>query len=341
MIEVKLCRDPLAWDAYVESKPDAYHYHRWAWKGAIEETFGHSGYYLAASSGSRICGVLPLMAIKSHLFGDSLVSVPFFSYGGVLADDTESQSALLRKAEEIAREIDISHIELRQGSQITGEWRETSHKVTMEVQLPPKPDDLWKRISTGLRNKIRKAQKSDLRVEWGGPEAIKHFYPVFAINMRNLGTPVYPKSWFEAISRAAPGSVRVLSLWDGHTAVASAFLVAYRDVLELPWSASVPDSRKKYSHVLMYWTFLEWAIQNGFRSVDLGRCAPGGGTYEFKRHWVCVEKPLCWYHWTAPGVPVPDLRPDNKRFKIAVEVWKRLPLAVANQLGPRIVRALP
>ena len=341
MIEVDYCLNPNAWDRYVENKTDAYHYHRWVWKQAIEEAFGHSGHYLAATDGARISGVLPLVAIKSHLFGDSLVSVPFFSYGGVLADNDETQEALLKKASEVARKLGARHIELRQGQKMNGGWHETSAKVTMEVPLPAKADDLWKRISTGLRNKIRKAQKSDLRVEWGGPEAIDHFYPVFAINMRNLGTPVYPKSWFEAICRAVPGKVRVVSLWDGPTVVASAFLVAYRDKLELPWSASVPDSRKKYSHVLMYWTFLEWAIQNGFRCVDLGRCAPGGGTYEFKRHWICEEKPLHWYYWTAPGVPVPDMRPDNKRFKLAIEVWKRLPLAVANQLGPRIVRALP
>ncbi len=341
MIEVKLWEDPVSWDAYVEGNTESANYHRWRWQQVIESTFGHRGRYLAATDGGRICGVLPLVAIKSRLFGNSLVSVPFFSYGGVLADSDEARQRLLEKATDISRTLKTSRIELRQGPKTQCSWQETANKVSMEVPLPSTVDELWKRISTGLRNKVRKGQKSDLRVQWGGPEDIEHFYPVFAINMRNLGTPVYPKRWFEAIARAVPGCVRVLSLWDGQEAVASAFLVAYRGVLELPWSASVPDSRKKYSHVLMYWTFLEWAIQNGFRRMDLGRCTPGGGTYEFKRHFVCEEKPLHWYYWLPNGASVPELRPDNRKFKIAIEVWKRLPLAVANQLGPRIVRALP
>ena len=341
MIQVDIWKDPLAWDAYAESKPESYNYHRWRWQDVIQETFGHRGHYLAATDGGRICGVLPLVALKSRLFGDSLVSVPFFSYGGVLADTSEAHQRLLERAAEIAHTTKSRQIELRQGGEIDCSWHDSTGKVTMSVPLPAKTDDLWKRISTGLRNKIRKAQKSDLRIQWGGPEDIEHFYPVFAVNMRNLGTPVYPKSWFEAISRAVPGCVRVLSLWDGPITVASAFLVGYRGVLELPWSASVPDSRKKYSHVLMYWTFLEWAIQNGFGRVDLGRCTPGGGTYEFKRHWICEEKPLHWYYWRPDGARGSEVRTDNKKFKLAIEVWKRLPLAVANQLGPRIVRALP
>jgi len=342
MISVDICRDPVAWDRYVESRPDAYNYHRWRWKGAIEETFNHAGYYLAATDAAgQIRGALPLFSIKSHLFGRSLVSVPFFTYGGMLADDSEAANALLNKAAEIAQDVKARHIELRQGAQLGCAWHESTGKVTMRVPLPKTSDELWKRISTGLRNKVRKGQKSDLRIEWGGPEAIDRFYPVFAINMRNLGTPVYPKKWFEAICRAAPDTVRILTLWDGPQNVASAFLISYRDVLELPWSASLPDSRKKYSHVLMYWTFLEWAIQNGFRTMDLGRCTPSGGTYEFKRHWVCDEQPLHWYYWLGRGVPAPQTGADNKKFKMAIEVWKRLPLAVTNQLGPHIVRALP
>jgi hypothetical protein len=140
---------------------------------------------------------------------------------------------------------------------------------------------------------------------------------------------------------AAPNSIRILNLWSGNYPVAGAFLVAHGDTLELPWSASLPDSRKQYSHVLLYWTFLEWAIQNGFRRMDLGRCTPGGGTYEFKRHWVCDEKPMRWFYWVPSGGSLPEVRLDSKKFKLAVEAWKHLPLAIANRLGPHIVRALP
>jgi len=111
--------------------------------------------------------------------------------------------------------------------------------------------------------------------------------------------------------------------------------------LELPWAASLPDSREKFSPLLLYWSLLEYALEQGYRVVDLGRCTPGSGSHRFKLHWPCEERPLHWYYWLAPGVPVPELRPDNSRFRLATAVWKRLPLFVANSLGPRVVRSLP
>jgi serine/alanine adding enzyme len=341
MLNVEICQDPVGWDRYVEANPDAYNYHRWRWQQVIAETFGHQPQYLAAYSDGAIKGVLPLFSIRSRIFGNSLISVPFFTYGGMLADTQEAREGLMEKAVEFAGTQKIRRIELRQGGKLDCAWQQTSSKVTMDVALPASTDELWKRFSTGLRNKIRKGQKSEFRIQWGGGEAVSDFYSIFAANMRNLGTPVYPKSWFEAIFRHFPEQTRILNLWDGDRPVAGAFLSAYRHTLELPWSASLPDTRKKYSHYLLYWTFMEWAIQNGFRQLDLGRCTPGGGTYEFKRHWLCREQPLNWYNWVPAGAPVPQLRPDNARFQLAIEVWKHLPLAVANQLGPRVVRALP
>jgi FemAB-related protein (PEP-CTERM system-associated) len=341
MVRVEVCQDSVAWDRYVESHPNACNYHRWGWQEVIRDAFGHEPHYLYASIDGTIRGVLPLFSIRSRLFGNSLVSVPFFSYGGLLADSQESTNALATRAAELARQLGARHVELRQGSELNCDWAKTQSKVTMGLALPASAEELWKRFSTGHRNKIRKSQKSGFRIEWGAGEAVKHFYPVFAANMRNLGTPVYPKAWFERICRRFPGEIHIMTLWEEDRVVASAFLSAYRKTLELPWSASLPDTRKKYSHYLMYWTFMEWAIQKGFQWMDLGRCTPGSGTYEFKQHWVCDEKPLNWYYWLAPTSALPRVRVDNPRFNLAIQVWKHLPLAVANQLGPRIVRGLP
>jgi FemAB-related protein (PEP-CTERM system-associated) len=339
MITAKICEDPVLWDSFVESMPEASNYHRWIWRRAIEDTFGHKGYYLAAGDGG-IQAVLPLFCVRSRMFGSSLVSVPFFSYGGVLDRSAEARDVLLSLAIDLANQLNVPHIELRQGNPIDIKWRETASKVTMEMQLPPGSEELWNSLNTGMRNKIRNGRKQGFRIQWGGVEDVRHFYPIFAANMRNLGSPVYPRSWFENMCRSCP-EVRVLSLWDGGQAVASAFLVGSGQTLEVPWSASLPESRKKYAPVLMYWTFLEWAAQNGYRRVDLGRCTPGGGTYEFKRHWNPEERALHWYHWLAPEARLPDVRPDNTRYHLAVQMWKHLPLPIANILGPRIVRGIP
>ncbi len=340
-MNVEICNDAKRWDSFVASTPEASNYHRWGWRVAIESTFGHESYYLAATGKGEVKGVLPLVHMKSRLFGHFLVSMPFFSYGGVLASAPEARQALLAKAADLARELGVSHIELRQGSPQPVEWRDATPKVTMELVLPESVDVFWKGLSSGMRNKIRNAQKNRLRVEWGGAESVETFHKVFSTNMRNLGTPVYPQRWFGNLCTQFPEDVKILTLWDNDEAVASGLITCFRNALELPWSATLPESRKKYSAVLLYWTLLEWAISNGYRRVDLGRCTKGSGVYEFKQHWNSEERPLHWYYWLASGMQVPELRPDNPRFRLATRIWKHLPVAVANLLGPRIVRSIP
>lgn len=340
-MNVEVCKDSATWDRYVEAAPNASNYHRWVWKEVIEETFGHQSHYLWAVENGLVQGVLPLVSIRSLLFGRFLVSVPFFTYGGVLASTPEAEQQLLAAATELATGLGARHIELRQGEKSNTNWIDLTPKVTMQVPLPDKPALLWDRLSAKLRKRIRYASRNGLYSQWDGAEAIEQFYPVFATNMRNLGTPAYPRRWFENISRKLPAEIRVLTLLEEGKPVAAAFLTIFRDTLELPWAASLPDSRRKFSPLLLYWTLLEWAIQAGFRRVDLGRCTPGSGNHEFKSRWRCNEKPLHWYYWLSPRATVPQTRPDNPRFRLPILIWKHLPLFLANGLGPRIVRSLP
>jgi FemAB-related protein (PEP-CTERM system-associated) len=341
-MKVEVCKDSTVWDAYVEASPNAGNYHRWVWKQVIETTYGHQAYYLMASENGALLGILPLFLIRSRLFGHSLVSMPFFSYGGVLANSAEARHHLLAEAVELGRNLGVRHIELRQGSDSLGEtgWYDTTAKVTMLVSLPASVEEHWTRISARLRKRIRYASKHGLTSQWGGGEAVDLFYPIFASNMRNLGTPVYPRNWFENMCQYAP-EIRILSVWDEGRPVAAAFVTPFRGVLELPWAASLPESRERFSPLLLYWNLLEWAIENGYRCVDLGRCTPGSGNHQFKRHWICEEKPLHWYHWLASGERLPEMHAENPRYRLAVRVWQHLPLGVANWLGPRVVRSIP
>ncbi len=340
-MKIEICDDPSRWDAYVASIPEASSHHRWGWRDAIEETFGHKAYYFSAMDSGHIKGILPLVHVKSRIFGNSLVSLPFFSYGGVLASTSCAAASLIDAAERLAVEVGAQHIELRQGSEFPTTWTDHAPKVTMEVELPGTVQELSERLSSKMRKRIRFARKHGLDPQWGGPEALVNFYPVFAANMRNLGTPVYPRSWFENICRRFPGEIRILTLLEHGRPIASAYVSIFRDTVELPWAATLPESRDKFSSLLLYWTLLEWALESGYKRVDLGRCTPGSGNHDFKKRWDCSEKPLHWYYWLAPGATVPELRPDNPRYRMATQVWKHLPLTVANLLGPRIVRSIP
>jgi len=341
MLEVTICQDSIAWDHYVAFHPHAYNQHRWCWQAAIRDTFGHNPYYLAAACDGVLRGVLPLFSIRSRIFGNSLVSVPFFSYGGVLADSPVVEEALLAKAAEVAQQLGAHHVELRQGHPLMSFWQEASGKIGMEVTLPPTADELWNSLSPRIRKRVRHARKAGLTHQMGGIEDVESFYRVFAENMRNLGTPVYPKAWFENLCRQSPEDTRILTLWRGDQVAAGAFLMICREMVELPWAVTAEAHRRDFSPLLLYWSMLEWACGRGFHRVDLGRCTPGSGNHAFKLHWTQQEKPLHWYYWLPHGSSVPSTRVNNSRFGLAIRVWRHLPLAVANRLGPHIVRALP
>lgn len=341
-VSMELSAGREAWDAYVHASPHASPYHLWMWRDVLTETYGHTPHYLAAWRDGSITGILPLVEIKSFVFGHSLVSLPFCSYGGVLADDGEVRDRLLASAAELAQDLKVRHLELRQNRAFESGpgWHGVAAKVLMTVPLPEAADTMFASLSSRLRNKVRAARKNGLRPEWGGCELLEAFYSVFAENMRDLGTPVYPRALFANLLKHNP-ACRFLVLRDGTEAVATTLLMPFRETVELPWIASRSASRKKYSTVLLYWSALEWAIENGHRRVDLGRCTRGSGTYQFKTQWNCEETPLPWYYWLPRGGGIPELRPDNPKFRMAIQLWKRLPLPLANALGPRIVRAIP
>lgn len=340
-MNVELVKDPKRWDTFVSSQAHSTHYHEWVWREVIEETFGHEGFYLAAVDREQIEGVLPLVQMKSRLFGRSLVSVPFSSYGGILTESEAARAVLVAEAQRLATDLGVAHIEMRQGHASDVPWQDSTAKLTMEVDLPAKVDALWNGLSSGMRNKVRNARKQGLRVQWGKGEQVETFYRIFARNMRDLGTPVYPRAWFENLARRLSEHVHLVTLWDDSEAVAAGLIIVHGGVAEFPWSSALRESRKKYSAVLMYWELLEWAINNGFHRVDFGRSSPGSGTHEFKRHWGAKERPLHWYFWLARGGEIPGLHADNPKFRLATQVWRRLPIPVANWLGPRIVRAIP
>lgn len=341
-MRVDVCNDRRIWDSYITSAKQSYNYHRWNWRRVIEKTFGHEGHYLVASDQGKIEGALPLIQISSRLFGKFLVSMPFFSYGGIVADSSQARDLLLVGATELARNLGASHVELRQGDpQPAGGWHDRTPKVSMSLPLPKDSETLLRQLNPRLRNKVRNSQKRKLRVEFGGIEMIKTFYSIFSASMRDLGTPSYPRRWFENVCEEFSSETRVLTIWEENRAIAAGIITVYRNAVEFPWYATTAESRKSNSTLTMYWALLEWAIANGYDRVDFGRCTKGSGVYEFKRQWNCEERSLHWYYWLDQGGRVPELRPDNPRFRLAINLWKRLPISVANVLGPRISCSLP
>jgi FemAB-related protein (PEP-CTERM system-associated) len=339
--------DRTDWDAFVQSRSDAVGYHEWAWRGVFERAFGHKGVYLVARFGPAgpVVGVLPLVEIRSLLFGRTLTSLPFVNFGGVLAESDEVARALLNEAASVAKARGSKHVELRHIGRRFDDLPCKQHKVTMRLALrSPEVSasgDLWERIDRKARNQVRKAQKSELTVVRGGSELLSEFYTVFARNMRDLGTPVYGRQLFEEVLAAYPERARLIVVRLKDAPVAAGFTYRTRAMIEIPWASSIRDYNNLCPNHLLYWHALETAAAEGVETFDFGRSTPDEGTFKFKEQWGAEPVPLHWEYWLASGDAPPDQSPKNPKFKLMIETWKRLPLWLANAAGPRIVRNIP
>jgi serine/alanine adding enzyme len=332
--------DGAAWDHYVERRPAASGYHLWNWRRVFEGVFGHEAIYLTAVRSGAIVGVLPLVAFRSVLFGRFLVSLPFVNYGGVVADDDATAQALVDHAAIVARETRASHVELRHVERRFPRLAPKQHKVAMVLPLPSTADALWAALDRKVRNQVRKAEKSGLVAEVGGAAQLGDFYTVFARNMRDLGTPVYSRRLFETVCALFPDRTAVVVIRHEGRPVAAGFTWRWRQRVEVPWASSLREFNAMAPNNLLYWTVLRQAIAGGATSLDFGRSTPNEGTYHFKKQWGAEPMPLCWEYDVVAGA-LPDQSPKNPKFGLAIRAWQRLPLGVANWLGPRIVGSIP
>ncbi|HEY7475198.1 MAG TPA: FemAB family XrtA/PEP-CTERM system-associated protein [Vicinamibacterales bacterium] len=332
--------DRGAWEAYVSGHPAATGYHDWAWRDVIARTFGHASFYLIARRAGRaeITGVLPLVEIRSRLFGPTLTSLPFVNYGGVIADRDQEAQALLECARDLARRRGCRHVELRHFGRRFETLPCKQHKVTMRLALA---EGIWDRLDRKVRNQIRKATKSGLVVERGGTDLLSDFYTVFARNMRDLGTPVYTRRLFEEVLRAFPGRARLVIVRLNGAPIAGGLTFRTGTVVEVPWASSINDYNPLCPNHLLYWSVIEAAIADGCTTLDFGRSTLNEGTYKFKAQWGAEPVALHWEYCLLRGDAVPDQSPKNPKLRLFVETWKRLPLWAANLIGPRVVRHIP
>lgn len=329
------------WDAFVAAHPDATAYHRWAWRAVFGPVFGHEPIYLAAREAGAIVGVLPLISFRSRLFGHFFCSLPFVNYGGVLASTPDVPASLLAEATRLAKERGASHVELRHVARQCPDAPVRQHKVTMLLRLQESAEAQWTALDNKVRNMIRKAEKSDLAACSGGVELLDAFYAVFSVNMRDLGTPVYPKRFFAAVLAAAGDTARLHVVRHAGAPVAASMTIAHADRVEVPWASSLRTARAMNPNMLLYWHMLQAVIAGGGRVFDFGRSTPGEGTFHFKKQWKAEPVPLHWEYALVSREAPPDQSPGSGRFHMAIELWKKLPVSVANTLGPLIIGNVP
>jgi FemAB-related protein (PEP-CTERM system-associated) len=330
-----------AWDDYVEKSPCATIAHRIGFRKVIAKSLGHRPRYLLAMRGDIVAGILPLFIVKTWWNKRYAVSIPWLDYGGICADNDETAQSLLDTAIAITEEERAEFLELRSVNSDNLGLDLRLDKVSFILDLPDDPDVLWKSFDAKLRNQIRKSIKSELRTYIGGVEFLDSFYRVFARNMRDLGTPVWGKDLFRNVLEAFPGEAEIILVEKGDEIIAGGLILSGKGTQYVPSASSLRSYIKLCPNHALYWNILKRACETGYKYFDFGRSSRDSGTFRFKKQWGAPPEQLEWQYMLNRISEVPRISPNNPKYRTLIRLWKKLPLGLANRLGPRLIRNFP
>ena len=327
------------WDDFIQACPAATFFHRTGWQKILREVFRHEAYFLYAEVDGRIEGVLPLAHVNSLLFGNSLVSLPFAVYGGVAANSAAAGAALEAQAQTIARQLGVDHLELRHLSARHPDWPVQQLYVTFRKAILAEPEANMQAIPRKQRAMVRKGIKNGLRAEFD--DGVERFFALYADNMHRHGTPALPKRYFQTLRDefGADCDVLTVSAPDGRP-LSSVLSFYFRDEV-LPYYAGDDESaRELAANDFKYWELMRRAAERGIGVFDYGRSKQGTGSYAFKKNWGFEPTPLHYEYCLYKRDAIPQNNPANAKYRLLIETWRRLPIGVANWLGPFVVRNL-
>jgi len=306
----------------------------------VEEAFGFRAHYLVAREGRHIEGVLPLFEVSGLLGQRALVSVPYAVYGGVCATSAAARQALVNAAVALGRDCKAEYVELRQRRDLGLGLPTKTRYVTFARAIAKNEEENAAAIPRKQRRMTRQGARYGLTTTLDR-DHLDAFYAIYARNLRNLGTPVFPRRLLHAILDAFDKECQILIVRRDRRIVAGVLTLFYEDQVLPYYGAALREPDVPGINDFMYWELMCHAARAGYRVFDFGRSREGTGSYEFKRHWGFEPVPLPYQYALLRGDAMPDRSPSNPRFRLATEVWKRLPLPVANVLGPLVTRYLP
>lgn len=337
-MEIRLATeaDKTRWDDFALGHEQGLAYHRFGWLEAITSAYGFKVYPLLAEKDGGIVGLLPLAHIRWPLTRGELVSLPYCDLGGVLADSDTVAGALWARALALAKELSVPRVKIRSSVPLWQGAQSHPSKVRMVLDLPEGSVALLNGFKAKLRSQVKKPERDGFTATLGGTELLDSFYQVFAQNMRDLGSPVHSRRWFEELVAGYAGSARVglVRMPDGKAAAAG-IILAHGKTVTVPWASSLREFNRHNPNMLLYWTFLSYAADKGFDSFDFGRSSVGEGTYKFKKQWGAEESPVFWSEYPAKNEGG-KIAGKSRNRDLAARCWMCLPLGMANFLGPHL-----
>ncbi len=331
--------DAERWECFVFACPEATFFHRIGWREIFQSVFRHRTHYLLAERGDQIVGVLPLVELRSRLFGHSLQSLPFAVYGGVAASDPEALPALHRAATELGMRLGVSHLELRNRVATEPDWPRSDLHVTFRKAILPEVEANMLAIPRKQRAVVRKGIQRGLVSEIDSGTAV--FFDLYADNLHRHGTPPQPRRYFEALRRVFGDDCEVLLVRSAQgVAVAGVMSFYFRDEVLPYYAGDLSEARDLGANDFKYWELMRRACERGLKVFDYGRSKRDTGSFDFKKNWGFEPTPLHYEYKLFTRDSVPQNNPANPKYQKAIEIWRRLPRGVVNAIGPALARHL-
>ena len=327
------------WDAFVFAHPASTFFHLGAWAGIIKSVFGHNVYFLYAERDGQILGVLPLGHISSWLFGKSLTSLPFAVYGGPLCVSSEATQLLEGEAQRIAIELGVAHLELRNIVRVHDDWPLQDLYVTFRKPILPTAEANMLAIPRKQRAMVRKGIKNGLGASLDAK--VDRFFALYADNVHRHGTPAMPKKYFQALLNAFGKDCEILIITAADGSPLSGVMSFYFRDEVLPYYAGDDETARDLAgNDFKYWELMRRACERGLKVFDFGRSKQGTGSFAFKKNWGFEPTALHYEYRLYKRDAIPQNNPSNAKYKLLIETWRRMPISLANWLGPFIVRNL-
>lgn len=330
--------DKVRWDEFVALSEEATFFHRAGWQEVLEKAFGHKTYFLLAEDEGRISGILPLAEIKHFLFGHSLSSLPFCVYGGIAANSENSREMLDDAAQEIASELNVDYLEYRNIKPHHDNWPAKDLYVTFRKPIDPDVEQNMKNIPRKQRAMVRSGIKNGLEAQI--EEGVDRFFDVFSDNMLRHGTPALPKSYFALLAEVFGKDCEVLTVTKDGRAVSSVLSFYFKDEVLPYYAGDTTEARSLAANDFKYWELMKRACEKGCRVFDYGRSKRGTGSYDFKKNWGFEPTQLNYEYLLHKAKKVPEQNPLNPKYQLFIKAWRKLPLKLANAIGPHIVKHL-
>lgn len=334
-------KQAAAWDAFVSAHPQGAFFHLTGWKRVMEKTYGYEPRYFCAWRGDRLVGIAPSFLVSSWITGRRLLSIPFAVYGGVCAEDPESEQLLVRRLEALAKELNVDYLEFRNrdGGVREGYVANTRY-ASFTLPLSSDIEAIHKALPKDARYMIRKGEKAGLQVRRGFDQ-LDTFYHLMTLNLRRLGTPAFPKTLFENLIREFSEDVDVTVVYLGHEAMAGGMSFFFREWMQPYYVGSREEAKTVAANNFLWWELIKLAAARGCSTFDFGRSKRDSGNFDFKKKWNPKIEYLDYQVLPVNSNKIPDFSPANPKFDLITSVWKKMPLGLTRLLGPRIVRSFP